>query len=119
MALISATTHGVQATLGLNNSRKNLGDGADHRYRHAFAAEDLEATNAILSRKYAVVVGNPPYIAVKDRARYRHCTENGFRAFTENINSLPRSVNAFGPSRRVLMPQPGVVTLALSLETAS
>lgn len=58
----------AQATLGLNNPQENLGDGADHRYRHAFAAEDLEATNAILSRKYAVVVGNPPYIAVKDRA---------------------------------------------------
>lgn len=58
----------AQATLALNNPQQNLGDGADHRYRHAFAAEDLEATNAILSRKYSAVVGNPPYIAVKDRA---------------------------------------------------
>lgn len=58
----------AQATLALNNPQQNLGDGADHRYRHAFAAEDLEATNVILSRKYAVVVGNPPYITVKDRA---------------------------------------------------
>lgn len=58
----------AQATLGLNNPQENLGAGADHRYRHAFAAEDLEGTNAILSRKYAAVVGNPPYITVKDRA---------------------------------------------------
>ncbi|MFO0244482.1 MAG: BREX-2 system adenine-specific DNA-methyltransferase PglX [Betaproteobacteria bacterium] len=58
----------AQAALALNNPQENLGAGADHRYRHAFAAEDLEATNAILSRKYAAVVGNPPYIAVKDRA---------------------------------------------------
>lgn len=58
----------AQAALALNNPQENLGAGADHRYRHAFAAEDLEATNAILARKYAAVVGNPPYIAVKDRA---------------------------------------------------
>lgn len=70
----------AQATLGLNNPQENLGDGADHRYRHAFAAEDLEATNTILSRKYAAVVGNPPYITVKDQAvsslyrdRYQSC----------------------------------------------
>ena len=70
----------AQASLGLNNPQENLGAGGDHRYRHAFAAEDLEATNEILARKYAVVVGNPPYITVKDRAisalyrqRYRSC----------------------------------------------
>lgn len=58
----------AQASLGLNNPQDNLGAGGDHRYRHAFAAEDIEATNAILARKYAAVVGNPPYITVKDRA---------------------------------------------------
>jgi hypothetical protein len=58
----------AQASLGLNNPQENLGAGGDHRYRHAFAAEDIEATNAILARKYAAVVGNPPYITVKDRA---------------------------------------------------
>lgn len=58
----------AQASLGLNNPQANLGAGGDHRYRHAFAAEDIEATNAILARKYAAVVGNPPYITVKDRA---------------------------------------------------
>jgi hypothetical protein len=42
--------------------------------------EDLGAVNEVLSRKYHVVVGNPPYITVKDsalsqtyRERYRTC----------------------------------------------
>lgn len=58
----------AQVSLGLNTPQENLATAADHLYRHAFAAEDLTATNQILARKYAVVVGNPPYIAVKDRA---------------------------------------------------
>lgn len=58
----------AQITLGLDTPQQNLSAKAEHRYRHAFAAEDLEATNAILARKYAAVVGNPPYITVKDRA---------------------------------------------------
>lgn len=58
----------AQASLALNNPQENLGAQADHLYRHAFAAENLNATNEILARKYAVVVGNPPYITVKDRS---------------------------------------------------
>ncbi|NMG63801.1 BREX-2 system adenine-specific DNA-methyltransferase PglX [Azoarcus indigens] len=58
----------AQAALALNTPQENLATAADHLYRHAFAAEDLAATNRILGRKYAAVVGNPPYIAVKDRA---------------------------------------------------
>ncbi|KVD69283.1 hypothetical protein WS62_13750 [Burkholderia sp. ABCPW 14] len=58
----------AQVSLGLNTPQENLATAADHIYRHAFAAEDLTATNQILARKYAAVVGNPPYIAVKDRA---------------------------------------------------
>ncbi len=70
----------AQSALGLRHSQENLSLGGDQLYRHAFAAEDLEATNAILSRKYAAVVGNPPYITVKDHAisalyrqRYQSC----------------------------------------------
>ena len=59
-------TH-AQVSLALNTPQDNLGR-SDHLYRHAFAAEDLAATNSILQRKYVVVVGNPPYIAVKDHA---------------------------------------------------
>jgi hypothetical protein len=58
----------AQVSLALNTPQENLATAADHLYRHAFAAEDLTATNQILARKYAAVVGNPPYIAVKDRA---------------------------------------------------
>jgi hypothetical protein len=58
-----------------------LGDGGRGRFvRHAFSDEDLTSVNAILSRRYAVVVGNPPYITVKDRTlntayrqRYQTC----------------------------------------------
>jgi hypothetical protein len=57
----------AQVSLALNTPQENLATAADHLYRHAFAAEDLTATNQILARKYAAVVGNPPYIAVKDQ----------------------------------------------------
>jgi hypothetical protein len=58
-----------------------LGDGGRGRFvHHAFGDEDLTAVNAILSRRYAVVVGNPPYITPKDaalnvayRERYKTC----------------------------------------------
>ncbi len=61
--------------------RLALGDGGRGRYvRHAFADEDLAEVTAILSRRYAVVVGNPPYITPKDaalnvayRERYKSC----------------------------------------------
>ena len=49
-------------------------------FSHAFQAEDLDALNRILGQQYHVVVGNPPYITVKDRAvsqlyraRYSSC----------------------------------------------
>lgn len=71
----------AQVSLALNTPQENLASAADHLYRHAFAAEDLTATNQILARKYAAVVGNPPYITVKDRAvsslyreRYASCS---------------------------------------------
>ena len=74
----------AQATLGLNTPQENLGAAADHLYRHAFAAEDLAATNSILGRKYAVVVGNPPYINVGDAAvssLYRERYESCYRQY--------------------------------------
>ncbi len=47
---------------------------------HAFATEDLTDLNRILGQRYHAVVGNPPYITVKDaalntayRARYATC----------------------------------------------
>ena len=35
---------------------------------HAFASEDINDLNRILGQKYHAVVGNPPYITVKDKA---------------------------------------------------
>jgi len=51
----------------------DLGSGADQLagragIGHAFLAEDLDALNRILGQKYHAVVGNPPYITVKDKA---------------------------------------------------
>lgn len=47
---------------------------------HAYATEDLAEVNRILGRQYHAVVGNPPYIVVKDaalsaayRERYASC----------------------------------------------
>jgi hypothetical protein len=47
---------------------------------HGYATEDAEAARVLLSRPWAVVVGNPPYITVKDpalndlyRKRYPTC----------------------------------------------
>ncbi len=54
--------------------------GDDHLWEHAYHTEDREALDRIFSRKYAAVVGNPPYITVKDsaisaayRLRYESC----------------------------------------------
>lgn len=55
-------------------------DYADTGLAHAFASEDLAEVQKILGRQYHAVVGNPPYIVVKDaalnqayRRRYLSC----------------------------------------------
>src|SRR5262249_38879213 len=40
----------------------------DDPLRHLYEAEDADALRAILGRQYHAVVGNPPYITVKDKA---------------------------------------------------
>ena len=64
---------------------------------HAFLAEDLDALNRILGQRYHVVVGNPPYVTVKDRAvnqlyraRYSTCYRQYSLAvpFTERFFGL-------------------------------
>ena len=48
---------------------------ADTGLAHAYASEDLAEVQRILGRQYHAVVGNPPYIVVKDaalNAAYRH-----------------------------------------------
>ncbi|WP_040259324.1 BREX-2 system adenine-specific DNA-methyltransferase PglX [Pseudomonas massiliensis] len=40
----------------------------DEEKRHVYEVEDPEKLNRILGQRYHVVVGNPPYITVKDKA---------------------------------------------------
>ena len=63
----------------------DFGSGADQlagrdEFRHVFLAEDIDELNRVLGQQYHVVVGNPPYVTVKDkavnklyRARYSTC----------------------------------------------
>lgn len=43
-------------------------DTFDDSLKHAFETEDLNKLNQILGQRYHVVVGNPPYIVVRDQA---------------------------------------------------
>ncbi len=64
-SLLHGKRFGMTATEGMF-------EGADHYARtglaHAYASEDLAEVNRILGRQYHAVVGNPPYIVVKDAA---------------------------------------------------
>jgi hypothetical protein len=53
-----------QLDLGDQPGHVRQREGIDHAYR----VEDLTELNRILGQQYHVVVGNPPYITVKDRA---------------------------------------------------
>ena len=76
-------------------------------FGHAFQAEDLDALNRILGRRYHVVVGNPPYITVKDKAvnrlyreRYTTCHRQYSLAvpFTERFFDLTQAANGSQPA---------------------
>jgi hypothetical protein len=75
--------HGKRWQLGTSREaqpgvQRDLLDG--DRVEHFYASEDREALALLLGRQYHAVVGNPPYITVKDRAlndayrqRYESC----------------------------------------------
>lgn len=76
-SLLHGKRFGMTATEGMF-------EGAEHYagtgLAHAYASEDLNNVQRILGRQYHAVVGNPPYIVVKDaalnaayRARYFSC----------------------------------------------
>ncbi|TDU23279.1 hypothetical protein DFR24_4802 [Panacagrimonas perspica] len=76
-SLLHGKRFGLTATEGMF-------EGAEHYagtgLAHAYAGEDLDEVNRILGRQYHAVVGNPPYIIVKDaalnaayRQRYASC----------------------------------------------
>lgn len=72
--------HGLRS--GLRESAGMFGGDsyAGTRLEHAYVSEDLPELNRILDQRYHAVVGNPPYITVKDaalndayRGRYQSC----------------------------------------------
>ncbi len=76
-SLVHGQRFGLTATEGMF-------EGAEHYagtgLAHAYASEDLAEVNRILGRQYHSIVGNPPYIVVKDaalnaayRQRYASC----------------------------------------------
>ncbi|HEX4863282.1 MAG TPA: BREX-2 system adenine-specific DNA-methyltransferase PglX, partial [Acidimicrobiales bacterium] len=85
--LVAAPDFNVQVAAGdslLHGPRAHqLLDDADYAgeaYRHLYVTEDRPLLQRILGQRYTVVVGNPPYITVKDsaaneayRRRYGSC----------------------------------------------
>lgn len=80
VAIGDSLLHGTR--FGLTSTGSLLGDDqyAGTGLAHAFASEDIELVNRLLNRQYHAVVGNPPYIMVKDaalnaayRGRYASC----------------------------------------------
>jgi hypothetical protein len=78
---------------------------ADEGLEHAYASEDLAQVQQILGRQYHAVVGNPPYIVVKDaalnaayRKRYASCHRQYSLGcpFTERFFELALTGERFG-----------------------
>lgn len=76
-SLLHGARFGLTATAGMF---EDAGHYAGTALAHAYASEDLADLNRILGRQYHAVVGNPPYIVVKDaalnaayRQRYASC----------------------------------------------
>jgi hypothetical protein len=87
--LVNAPNYPIHIAIGdslLHRTTQLVLDGAGRdddlaaAAAHGYAIEDAEAARGLLSRRWAVVVGNPPYITVKDpalndlyRKRYPTC----------------------------------------------
>uniref|UniRef100_UPI0026052F42 BREX-2 system adenine-specific DNA-methyltransferase PglX n=1 Tax=uncultured Halomonas sp. TaxID=173971 RepID=UPI0026052F42 len=65
LAVGDSLLHGKRHESGGEGLQK---DAFDDSLRHVFESEDLPKLNVILGQRYHVVVGNPPYITVKDKA---------------------------------------------------
>lgn len=69
VAIGDSLLHGSR--FGLSETGSLLGDAetlAGYGLNHAYVSEDLVQVREILGRQYHAVVGNPPYIVVKDAA---------------------------------------------------
>ncbi|MDP1649153.1 MAG: BREX-2 system adenine-specific DNA-methyltransferase PglX [Rubrivivax sp.] len=64
-SLLHGTRFGLTETQSLFDTAASH---ADTGLAHAYASEDLAEVQRILGRQYHAVVGNPPYIVVKDAA---------------------------------------------------
>jgi len=76
-SLLHGTRFGLKRSQDLFDAARSH---ADTGLAHAYASEDLDALQHILGCQYHAVVGNPPYIVVKDaalnaayRQRYASC----------------------------------------------
>lgn len=69
VAIGDSLLHGTR--FGLSGTQPLFDDAESHAHTglaHAYASEDLADVQRILGRQYHAVVGNPPYIVVKDAA---------------------------------------------------
>lgn len=67
VAIGDSLLHGKR--FGMTSTEGMFEDATDYAQTglaHAYASEDLSKVNLILGRQYHAVVGNPPYIVVKD-----------------------------------------------------
>ncbi|CAN7211868.1 BREX-2 system adenine-specific DNA-methyltransferase PglX [Massilia sp. LjRoot122] len=64
-SLLHGTRFGLKQSQDLFDAAESH---ADTGLAHAYASEDLSEVQRILGRQYHAVVGNPPYIVVKDAA---------------------------------------------------
>lgn len=81
--------------------RFDLGDAGTARFvRHAFSDEDLAEVNTVLGRRYAVVVGNPPYITPKDKSlnvAYRERYSTCYRQYALSVPFVERFLELATP----------------------
>ena len=83
----------------------DLGSGAEQladrkEFGHAFLAEDLDELNRILGQQYHVVVGNPPYVTVKDKAvnqLYRGRYSTCYRKYALTVPFIERFLELTQP----------------------
>jgi hypothetical protein len=105
VAIGDSLLHGMR--FGLSATQDLLGHEhyRDTGLEHAYASEDLAQVQQILSRQYHAVVGNPPYIVVKDsalnaayRGRYASCHRQYSLGcpFTERFFQLAVTGERFG-----------------------
>jgi hypothetical protein len=98
-SLLHGKRFGMTATDGMFEEADHY---AGTGLAHAYASEDLENVDRILGRQYHAVVGNPPYIVVKDaalnaayRERYASCHRQYSLGapFTERFFDLAKSLS--------------------------